>query len=162
MSYFPNISRLLLAFAVSSAMLPGMFCAVAKAGCGDYLHTKMGPPVSARLAEQLAARLSRDGHTVAVHHQPNSQPATATLSPPAAPARPCTGWQCRQQKTPWLPAPRPVPVTSFSADAVLAGLLSAPATNPVASPLCTPEPLPARSAPAAGIDYPPECCRTAG
>jgi len=162
MPYFLNIFRVLLAFAVSSAMLPGLFCAVAKAGCGDYLHTKMGPPVSARLAELLAARLSRDSHTVAVYYQPNSQNASSVLPPPAAPLKPCTGWQCRQQKTPRLPAPRPVPVTNFSADAVLAGLLKAPATNPAISPLCTPEPLPAGSAPTAGIDYPPECSGSAG
>ncbi|MFN5436723.1 MAG: hypothetical protein ACK5ES_19320, partial [Planctomyces sp.] len=40
----PTIPRILLALALHSAAIAGCFCAVAQAGCGDYLHTKMGPP----------------------------------------------------------------------------------------------------------------------
>lgn len=156
-----NILRLLLVFAACSATLPGLFCAVATAGCGDYLHTKLGPPASSSSAAQLAARPDVDSHTVALTRQPDMQHPAAVQSGSQQPVRPCTGWQCRQRKTPWLPAPPAVPATSLTADAVLTGPAGQLADIPTASRLCTPAPLPAHSVPPAVLEYPPECCTAA-
>jgi len=160
----PTILRILLAFALHSAAIAGCFCAVAQAGCGDYLHTKMGPPPGISTALPALQLLQLDAAPAVNHLRLNRSDAqnvhsgTRFAQPAPGPARPqpCTGWQCRQQKTPWLPLPRSAVQAAASVDAMLASGLRCPANSRDTSPLWILQPLPARSAPNSPIDYPPK------
>lgn len=158
-----TIFRILLAFAMHSAAIAGCFCAVAQAGCGDYLHTKMGPPQA--LHGNLHTVRHRQLDTpVAVNHSRlnllhSQHPINTELSytaPGPAKPQPCTGWHCQQQKTPWLPLPKPATQLSRTADAVLTSGLHCPANARMTCPLWIQQPLPVPSAPGRPIDYPPE------
>lgn len=133
---FLKIPCILTWITVLAAMLPLTVCARATAGCGDYLHTRLGPPAHIRLTMPLLpAHTAPEFVQVAQRDQPGARP-TATSedqysqhSPPiSVPGRLCLNGECRQSGTPLLPLPRPLLARPAAAQAILlpAGQTAAP------------------------------------
>jgi hypothetical protein len=124
---FLKISRILTWITVLAAMLPLTVCARANAGCGDYLHTRLGPPTLSRLTMPLLpAHTAIEFVPVGQRGQTGAAPTATSAdqysqhSPPiSVPGRLCLNGECRQSGTPLLPLPRPFLARPASVQAVL-------------------------------------------